>query len=57
MNVSHDDVVDPVLYADEARLHQMLAELRRREPVRWTEPSNYRPLWALTKHVDIMEVE
>jgi cytochrome P450 len=57
LNVSHDDVVDPVLYADEARLHQMLAELRHREPVRWTEPSNYRPLWALTKHADIMEVE
>jgi cytochrome P450 len=57
LHVSHNDVVDPVLYADEARLHQMLAELRRSEPVRWTEPSSYQPFWALSKHADIMEVE
>jgi cytochrome P450 len=57
LHISHNDVVDPVLYADEARLHQMLSELRRREPVRWTEPSNYQPFWALTKHADIMEGE
>jgi cytochrome P450 len=55
--ISHDDVVDPARYADEARLHQMLSELRRTEPVRWTAPSNYQPFWALTKHADIMEVE
>jgi hypothetical protein len=35
----------------------MLAELRHNDPVRWTEPSDYRPFWALTKHADIMEVE
>ena len=57
MLISHDDVVDPVLYADEARLHLMLSELRRSDSVRWTEPANYRPFWALTKHSDIMEVE
>jgi cytochrome P450 len=57
LHISHNDVVDPTLYADEARLHQMLSELRRREPVRWTEPSSYQPFWALTKHADIMEVE
>jgi cytochrome P450 len=57
LHISSNDIVDPVLYADEARLHQMLSELRRVEPVRWTEPSNYQPFWALTKHADIMEVE
>lgn len=55
--ISDNDVVDPVLYSNEVRLHQMLSELRRTEPVRWTEPSDYRPFWALTKHADIMEVE
>jgi len=55
--ISHNDVVDPMLYSDESRLHRMLSELRRTEPVRWTEPSDYRPFWALTKHADIMEVE
>src|SRR5258708_39437422 len=57
LHISHDDVVDPVLYADETRFHQMLTELRRQEPVRWTEPSDYQPFWALAKHADIMEVE
>jgi cytochrome P450 len=57
LTVSHNDVVDPELYADEVRLHQLLSELRRTEPVRWTEPLNYRPFWSLAKHADIMEVE
>jgi cytochrome P450 len=34
-----------------------LTELRHTDPVRWTQPSDYRPFWALTKHADIMEVE
>ena len=57
MRISHNDVVDPTLYSDELRLHQMLAELRHNDPVRWKAPSDYWPFWALTKHADIMEVE
>ena len=57
MRISHNDVVEPAQYSDELRLHQMLAELRHSDPVRWTAPSEYRPFWALTKHADIMEVE
>lgn len=57
MLVSHDDLVDPVLYSDEVRFHQMLTQLRQTDPVRWTEPSDYRPFWALAKHADVMEVE
>ena len=57
MPISHNDIVDPALYSDETRLHGMLTELRHTDPVRWTEPSDYRPFWALTKHADIMEVE
>jgi cytochrome P450 len=55
--ISDDDIVDPGLYADEGRLHSMLSELRHTDPVRWTEPSDYRPFWALSKHADVMEVE
>jgi cytochrome P450 len=55
--ISHNDIVDPALYSDETGLHAMLTELRHTDPVRWTEPSDYRPFWALTKHADIMEVE
>jgi cytochrome P450 len=35
----------------------MLAELRSSDPVRWTEPRGYRPFWAITKYVDIVELE
>lgn len=30
--------------------------LRRTSPIHWTEPDDYRPFWALTRHADIMEV-
>jgi hypothetical protein len=39
------DIVDPALYSDETGLHAMLTELRHTDPVRWTEPSDYRPFW------------
>ena len=57
LHISHDDIVDPLVYSDEGRLHRMLSELRSTDPVRWTEPSDYRPFWALTKHADVIEVE
>lgn len=57
MDISDDDVVSPQLYADEERLHAMLAQIRRTNPVRWTAPKDYRPFWAITKYADILEVE
>ena len=38
------------------RIHALFSELRRTSPVHWTEPADYRPFWALTRHADIMEV-
>lgn len=55
--LNDDDIVSPQLYADEKRLHAMFAELRAHDPVRWTEPADYRPFWAISKYEDIMEVE
>lgn len=55
--ISDDDIVSPDLYADEGAFHHMLETLRREAPVRWTEPSDYRPFWAITRHADIMEIE
>lgn len=52
-----NDIVSPEIYADEDRLHALFADLRRSDPVRWTEPDDYRPFWAITKHADIMEIE
>lgn len=54
---SDDDIVNPEVYADEARLHAMFAELRRSAPVRWVEPESYRPFWAIACHNDIMAIE
>lgn len=51
-----DQIVDPAVYADQARLDDAFARLRREDPVAWCEPQNFRPFWALTKHADIMEV-
>ena len=50
-------LADPQAYADEARLHESLAHLRRNAPVSWVEVPDYRPFWAITKHTDIMDIE
>src|SRR5690349_17978174 len=50
-------LADPKAYADEARLHDALALLRREAPVRWGGPPDYNPFWAVTKHADVMEIE
>jgi cytochrome P450 len=56
-NVNDDDVVSPQIYSDEERLHAMFAALREHDPVRWTEASDYRPFWAISKYEDIAEIE
>ena len=50
-------LADPTAYADEARLHAALTQLRAHAPVAWVDRSPYRPFWAITKHADIMEIE
>nr|WP_218647469.1 cytochrome P450 [Sphingobium lactosutens] len=31
--------------------------MRQNDPVHWSEPADYRPFWAITRHADIMAVE
>lgn len=50
-------IVDVGIYSDPERYHALFADLRREEPVRWTEPDGYRPFWAVTRHADIAEVQ
>ena len=50
-------IVDPAVYADEARYHAVFAGLRRDDPVHWAEPDEYAPFWAVTRHADIVEVQ
>ena len=49
-------LVSPAVHADERRVHALFSQLRRTSPVHWTQPADYRPFWALTRHADIMEV-
>ncbi|MGH3636687.1 cytochrome P450 [Mycobacterium sp.] len=50
-------LADPAAYTDELKLHAALTHLRGDAPVSWVDVPNYRPFWAITKHVDIMDIE
>ena len=50
-------LADPTSYTDEPSLHAALTHLRSHAPVSWVEVANYRGFWAITKHVDIMNIE
>ena len=50
-------LAEPAAYADETRVHQALALLRREAPVHRVEAVGYEPFWAVTRHADIMEIE
>jgi cytochrome P450 len=57
MSQIDNDIAAPETYGDEARIHALLAQLRKEDPVHWAEPEGFRPYWAVTKHADILEVE
>ena len=50
-------LVDPVTWSDEARIHGLLGWLRANDPVRRLSPDGFEPFWAITKHADIKQVE
>jgi cytochrome P450 len=50
-------LADPQAYTDEPTLHAALAHLRANAPVSWVEVPDYRPFWAITKHVDVLDIE
>jgi cytochrome P450 len=47
---------DPRTYADRRRYHELLADLRRNDPVYWATPEGFRPFWIATKHADISAI-
>src|SRR5882757_4930513 len=51
-------VVDPSAYAEEHRLHEAAALLRRESPVHWVDGRpDYNPFWVITRRTDILEIE
>ena len=50
-------LVDPVVWGDESRIHAYLAWLRANDPVRRLAPVGFEPFWAITKHADIKAIE
>jgi cytochrome P450 len=48
---------DPAAYADEQRLHEAFAVLRREDPVHWVEAAGFEPFFAVTRHADILDIE
>ncbi|CCH32379.1 cytochrome P450 [Actinosynnema sp. NPDC047251] len=49
-------LADPVVYADDDRLHNALTLLRGEAPVHWVSPPDHRPFWAITKHSDVLSI-
>ncbi len=52
-----DAIVSAKTYAEPKAYDALFAELRRTTPLRWTQPTGYRPFWTVTKHKDIQQVE
>jgi len=56
-SVLDNAIVNPAVFGDESEIHRLLGDLRKTDPVHWTEPDGFRPFWAVTKHADILEIE
>ncbi len=52
-----DAIASPAIHADPAAFDALFSQLRADDPVRWTEPADFRPFWTVTRHADIQEVE
>lgn len=52
-----NQIADPAIYGDPARLQAFMTWLRTEHPVARAEPPGYRPFWVLTRHAHIREVE
>jgi hypothetical protein len=50
-------LINPLTYQDRTLYDDIVASLRREDPLFWAEPEGYRPFWAVTKHADICEIE
>jgi cytochrome P450 len=52
-----DLIVAPGTYAQPEVFDAVFEQLRRDEPVRWTQPEGYRPFWTIARFDDVRTVE
>jgi cytochrome P450 len=52
-----DAIASGKVYSNLEEKYKLFAQLRRDDPVHWTEPEGYRPFWTVTKHADIINIE
>ena len=52
-----DDIIAPEIYGRVGHPHHAFAWLRANDPLRYVQPTQFRPFWAVTKHADVIEVE
>lgn len=57
MSALDNALASPATYGDEKKIHELLAQLRKDDPVHWCAPEGFRPYWAITKYADILEIE
>ena len=57
MHAFDNAFADPKTYGNPQAYYDLLAQMRKEDPVHWTHPDGIRPFWLVTKHADIVEVE
>lgn len=50
-------IADPSMYSVPGAYHDLFAQLRKEDPVHWTEIEGFRPFWTISKYNDILEIE
>ena len=50
-------LLQPESYTTPDKVHEILTQLRKEEPVIWVEPDNVRPIWLATKAADVKFIE
>ena len=50
-------LLDADTYTDEARVREVCTLLRERDPIDYVEHPDFPPVWALTRHADVRDIE
>jgi cytochrome P450 len=50
-------IADPRTFTDPAKLNDLLARLRKEDPLPYVQAKGYAPFWLVTRHADLMAIE